>query len=281
MSPEQHRDLLLSIHDVGPKFEAAVDHLADRLTGLIGAPRFAMLVVPDHWGEAPLSGDPRFQAKLRRWADAGVEMFVHGWFHRDDTPHRGAAARLKAKHMTAGEGEFLGLGRAEALRRMQDGRRLIEDIIGRPTAGFVAPAWLYGQDARVALVEAGFPLAEDHWRVWNPIDDTTIARGPVITWASRSRPRIASSLLVARAARIGLGALPTVRIAVHPGDTTVPALLQSIDRTISTFAAKRIATSYADVARRSQQTTAGQPALSDAATLRVSQPPPSALNRSI
>jgi hypothetical protein len=27
---------------------------------------------------------------------------------------------------------------------MADGRKLIEDIIGREAAGFIAPAWLYG-----------------------------------------------------------------------------------------------------------------------------------------
>ncbi|HEU4959287.1 MAG TPA: polysaccharide deacetylase family protein [Sphingomonas sp.] len=234
MSPE--RRLLVSVHDVGPKFEAEVDALAGRLTGLLGRARFAMLVVPDHWGEAPLAADKRYQAKLRRWAEAGVEMFVHGWFHRDDSRHSGALARVKARHMTAGEGEFLGLERAEALRRMRDGRRLIEDATGRAVAGFVAPAWLYGDGARAALGEAGFALAEDHLRVWRPGDGAVLAKGPVITWASRSGPRIASSLLVAGVAR-QVWPWATVRIAVHPGDTRVPRLLDSIDRTIGAFAA--------------------------------------------
>ena len=30
--------------------------------------------------------------RLRDWADAGVEMFVHGWFHKDLSDHSGAAA---------------------------------------------------------------------------------------------------------------------------------------------------------------------------------------------
>ena len=38
----------------------------------------------------------------------------------DDSAHTGAAASLKAKHMTAGEGEFLGLSHAEALIRNAD-----------------------------------------------------------------------------------------------------------------------------------------------------------------
>ncbi len=80
------RLLLASIHDVGPKFEREVDVLAARLERLLGGPRFAMLVVPDHWDEAPLSAAPAYARRLRNWADAGVEMFVHGWCHRDAAP---------------------------------------------------------------------------------------------------------------------------------------------------------------------------------------------------
>ena len=38
--------LLASIHDVSPRFESEIDRLADRFETLLGAPRFAMLVVP-------------------------------------------------------------------------------------------------------------------------------------------------------------------------------------------------------------------------------------------
>jgi predicted deacetylase len=243
------RMLLASIHDVGPRFEAQVDQLADRLSRHLGGPRFAMLVVPDHWGEAPLREARAFQARLRDWADCGVEMFVHGWFHKDGSSHSGAAG-FKAKHMTAGEGEFLGLSRAEARRRMQDGRALIEDIIGRPTVGFIAPAWLYGLGAREALGDAGFAMAEDHMRVWRPSDGTVLARGPVVTWASRSRARIRSSLAFAALARTALRPLTTLRIAVHPGDTTVTSLLDSIDASLSTAAASRRVGRYADLLTR-------------------------------
>lgn len=226
--------LLASIHDVGPQFEPQVEQLVELLGRRLGGMRFAMLVVPDHWGCAPLREDRAFQAKLRAWSDAGVEMFVHGWFHRDAVQHRGTVG-FKARHMTAGEGEFLGLGEAGALRLMQDGRALIEDVIGRETAGFVAPAWLYGVGAKAALRHAGFALAEDHWKVWNPVSDEVLAIGPVITWASRSRVRAASSLAFAALARQVLPFTGTVRIAVHPGDVSKPALVASIDSTLRRF----------------------------------------------
>ncbi|MBU6267718.1 MAG: polysaccharide deacetylase family protein [Sphingomonadales bacterium] len=238
--------LLASIHDVGPRSEGQVDRLADLIGGILGGPRFAMLVVPDHWGEAPLAQAPAFRARLRGWAEQGVEMFVHGWYHRDVAEHTGLAA-LKARHMTASEGEFLGLSQDVAAQRMADGRALIEDAIGGPVAGFIAPAWLYGPGARAALADSGFALAEDHMRVWEPGSGRVLARGPVVTWASRTRGRQLSSRAVAAVARQVPGLGRVARVAVHPGDTTVPALMASIAATFRAYARVRPAGRYAEL----------------------------------
>lgn len=246
MNKPTPKRLLASIHDVHPGSLDAVERLAAQFERHLGGPRFAMLVVPDHWGANAVRGNDGFAARLREWADRGIEMFVHGWFHKDLAEHSGVAA-LKARHMTASEGEFLGLSAAEAARRMADGKALVEDIIGRPAAGFIAPAWLYGPGAMEALEASGFALAEDHMKVWRPASGAVVARGPVITWASRSGPRTASSLLAAALGRTFLGPLETVRIAVHPGDVTKPSIVASIDRTLAAFAKARAPGRYADL----------------------------------
>lgn len=238
--------LLVSIHDVGPRFAPEIDQLADRLAHSLGGFSFAMLVVPNHWHENPLRADSAFAGKLREWSANGVEMFVHGWFHRDEAMHSDLS-RFKARHLTAGEGEFLGLSATEAARRMADGNALLEDIIGRPTSGFVAPAWLYGPGALEALTTSGFAIAEDHLRVWSPRTGATLARGPVITWASRSRMRTASSLAFAAFARTALKPLKDVRIAVHPGDLAKASIMSSIDRTVHSFGATRRTSRYSDL----------------------------------
>lgn len=129
--------LLASIHDVGPAFDREVDALAELLGRKLGGPNFAMLVVPDHWGEIPLLPGTPFARRLRGWAEQGVEMLVHGWYHKDMARHAGLAG-FKARYLTAGEAEFLGLGRKEAALRMIAGRKLVEDITGKAAAGFVA-----------------------------------------------------------------------------------------------------------------------------------------------
>lgn len=239
------RRLLFSIHDVAPVFEAQVDRLAELAGPHVGR-RMAMLVVPHHWKSEALKAGTPFAARLRGWADEGIEMFLHGFTHRDDQVHDDPKAAFKARNMTAGEGEFLGLSKAEAARRLSDGRALVEDIIGRPVAGFIAPAWLYGDGAMAAIADAGFPLAEDHMKVWRPDDGRSLLKGPVITWASRTPARLRSSLWVAAGARM-LPMPATIRVATHPPDIDVPRLVDSIDRTLGALAKTRRPAAYADL----------------------------------
>jgi predicted deacetylase len=244
MSSPPRRLLLASIHDVSPRFEAAVDELVDMLSEHVG-PQLAMLVVPNHWGDAPIVPGSAFASRLRTWADQGMEMFLHGYYHRDDTRHIGTADRWRAQLMTAGEGEFLGLSRAVAAQRIAEGRDLVEDIIGRRVDGFVAPAWLYGKGAEEALREAAIPLAEDHFRVWSPASGRELASGPVITWASRTPMRLASSL--AAAAVLRHMPLKVLRIGVHPPDVRHPALMRSIKKTFGQAVRKRLPGRYSDL----------------------------------
>ena len=244
MSTGRPRLLLASIHDVSPRFESEVDRLLDLLAPHIGN-RLAMLVVPNHWGSAPIVPGSAFAGRLRRWADNGVEMFLHGYFHRDDSSHRGSSDRLRASLMTAGEGEFLGLSREAAASRIAEGRTLVEDVIGRQIDGFVAPAWLYGKGALEALGECRVPVAEDHLRVWSPATGRQLAWGPVITWASRTRARLASSLVAA--ALLRHAPITALRVGVHPPDINHHALVRSITRTLGRASSTRHIARYRDL----------------------------------
>ena len=238
------RLLLTSIHDVSPRFEGEVDRLTDLLRSHIGD-RIAMRVVPNHWGSAPIVPHSSFAGRLREWSNAGFDIFLHGFYHRDASRHDSLSSRLRGNLMTAGEGEFLGLSRSEAASRIAKGRKLLEDITGREIAGFIAPAWLYGEGALEALAEADIRLAEDHFRVWSPANDAQLARGPVITWASRTRPRLLSSLMAAAALR--RAPIKALRIGVHPPDVRHPVLVRSIQTTLSVASRTRTPARYGDL----------------------------------
>ena len=239
--------LLLAVHDVSPRFESGIDRLCDHLARYSHSERCALLVIPNYWGEAPIIAGSTFSTRLRRWAEAGAEIFVHGWYHRDSSEHASAVDRLKATRMTAGEGEFLGLSRAAARGFMQRGRALLEDITGTEVSGFVAPAWLYGSGAMMALEDCDFAIAEDHWKVWSPRNGAVLARSPALTWASRSPARTASSLLAAKLLSPVLRRARVARIGVHPGDVRVPAIMESIGASIAQLAGSHRSARYADL----------------------------------
>jgi hypothetical protein len=95
------------------------------------------------------------------------------------------------------------------------------------------------------LAEYGIPIAEDHMHVWSPSTGTRLARGPVITWASRTPLRLASSLVAAAALR---SAPPRVlRIGVHPPDCRHPALVRSIGKTFAKAVKSHPPRAYADL----------------------------------
>jgi predicted deacetylase len=244
MPPPSNRLLLVSIHDVSPRFESEIDSLLDILRPHVGD-RLAMLVVPNHWGDAPIRPGSAFATRLRTWASEGTEIFLHGYFHQDVATHRKVSDRVRGRFMTAGEGEFLGLSRDDAAARIAEGRALLENIIGRRVDGFVAPAWLYSSGAREALADCAMPIAEDHLRVWSPRTGKNLASGPVITWASRTSMRLASSLAAAAALR--RAPLKVLRVGVHPPDCRHPSLVRSIEYTLRAGASARRAGRYSEL----------------------------------
>lgn len=241
------RRLLASIHDVTPFHSDRLDRLVPVVERAVGPGRYALLVVPDFHRSGSLRDHPDFVKKLRAWSDAGCEIFLHGFTHLDESTHNSRTAQLKAERLTAGEGEFLGLSHDEAMHKLANGRLLLEDIIDRPVAGFIAPAWLYGAESLRAVADQGFALAEDHFRVWNPQTDTVLARGPVITYASRSTSRLISSILWSRIATVVLSRAKTVRFAVHPHDTDSPRLLHEIERALCALTGTHKPSAYSDL----------------------------------
>ena len=224
------RRILVSLHDVTPAHLPRLREIVAFLDRIGVGPRFAMLVVPDFWSRWPLRDHRAFRDWLRLQAARGVEIILHGYTHRDEARHHHPWRRWQARWLTAGEGEFLGLGLREAESRLKAGRTLLEEVLGNPVDGFVAPAWLYSPSSREALARADFAIAEGRWSVWSPRSGRTLVRGPVVAYAGRTRGRLIASMLWSRLAETLLAPCRVLRFAIHPHDFDHPPLKREIER---------------------------------------------------
>src|SRR5262249_34000451 len=144
------RTVCISVHDVAP----ATWPRCERLLGMLdacGASPVTLLVVPDYHRLGRIDGHPAFLRALERRLARGDEIALHGYHHLDDAaPPRGPLDWFARRALTQSEGEFAALAADEALARIARGVALMA-ALGWTVRGFVAPAWLLGRGARVAL----------------------------------------------------------------------------------------------------------------------------------
>ncbi len=226
--------LVVSIHDVAPPFMSEVRTLRESLVSW-GVAAVTLLAVPDHHQRAPLGRAPSTVAWLRERLAAGDEVALHGFHHLQQGPIRSGWDRLRARALTAGEGEMLALAPAAVPAFLARGRSLLAEHLGRQPAGFVAPAWLEPRGLDRILAAAGFGWHETS--LW--LEDLPVRRriaSPVLGWATRSRWREQAAVAWARAVapvadRLGRST-GIVRVALQPGDVHSPPVMASIERTV-------------------------------------------------
>lgn len=195
----------------------------------------ALLVVPDFHARAPLLDDPAFCERLRHLQSSGHEIYLHGYYHRArswseaSATHGDSSLASRARHafaqkvVSGGEAEFSDVSRDEALHRLDEGERVLQEA-GLVIRGFVAPAWSMPAWVLSLLGERGYSFTEDHMRVYDPASHRS-RPSVVLNYASRTPSRLLSSVAWCRIARPARTVLPA-RIAIHPADMRY-ALLRS------------------------------------------------------
>lgn len=217
------RSFIVSLHDVSPHTRPACETMLRDLAAW-GIDRTSLLVVPDHHKRGHFLADGDFCRWLAAAARAGHEIVLHGYYHRRERRAvESTRDRLITRVYTADEGEFYDLPRevaAELLgaaqRKLAEFREVYAPELPEPT-GFIAPAWLLGEEARAAVREAGFRYTTS----LRTIDD--LARGT--SHQSQSlvySPRNAWRRVVSLGWNATLFRLlrrnPIMRLGVHPPD---------------------------------------------------------------
>lgn len=220
--------LIVSLHDVSPLTRPACESILDDLAR-VGCRAVSLLVIPNHHGKAPIRDAPGFDSWVRDRVCCGDEAVLHGYYHlREKRAPAGWWASVVANHYTAGEGEFFDLTKAAATDLLSRGRADFEACGLKPT-GFIAPAWLLGEDARRAVEAAGFAYTT-RLRMVEPLGEPPLKPVPSqsLVWSTRAAWRRLLSLGWNRLLFHSLAKNPVLRIGLHPPDWSYPAIRQQI-----------------------------------------------------
>ena len=125
-------------------------------------------------------------------------------------------AKIVTRIYTADEGEFFDLGYDEALRLIQNAREDFETHGFHPT-GFIAPAWLLGEEAERAVIDAGMSYTTTLRTVRDFGGNRTIPSQSLV-YSVRSGWRRLSSLAWNRSLFRRLTTNPLLRLGIHPPD---------------------------------------------------------------
>lgn len=215
MNGAREKSLAVSIHDVSPWTRPSVEAMLADLSA-VGVTATSLLVVPDHHRRGSIVGHPDFLDWLRRLQSDGHEIVLHGFFHRRESGSSGLMQHLVTEHYTAGEGEFYDLGYKDARERMEDGREMLTGA-GLDVPGFVAPAWLLGDEAEQAARNLGFAYTTLLGGVLD-LRSGEWTRSQSLVYSVRNAWRRQVSLAWNAFLAMRLRKNPLMRLGLHPPD---------------------------------------------------------------
>jgi len=238
------RSLIVSLHDVSPLTRTACQEILDDLAES-GVRSVSLLVIPDHHGKAPVRGDKSFSAWAGERVRGGDEAVLHGYLHLRSQPGHSESwsSRFVTNHYTAGEGEFFDIREAVAGELLRRGK---DDLAtcGLNPCGFIAPAWLLGDEALRAVRTCGFSYTTRLGTIMPLADGAAPHASQSLVWSTRAAWRRMVSLGWNRLLFRTLTANPVLRIGLHPPDWRYPAVKRQILGLIRAALAGRQAITY-------------------------------------
>src|SRR5881396_3948090 len=145
--------MVVSLHDVAPSNQEVANTIVSELARR-GVSVCSLLAVPDYHHQGLFTRNQQFVTWLRGLEADGHEIVIHGYFH-ERPPHteESLCDKLWTRFYTRNEGEFYDLSYEEALRRITTARDEFR-AQGLKPRGFIAPAWLLGDEAERAACDA-------------------------------------------------------------------------------------------------------------------------------
>ncbi len=222
--------LVVSIHDVCSRTQDAFCRWRELLSAW-GASKRSLAVIPRYEGDQPLTADATLTALLREELQAGSEILLHGFLHKENTPSLHGWSRWRDRLTTRGCAEFAHMGGDEAREVISAGREELQSLLSCPIRGFTPPGWWISRAARDALAELGFFFCTRTFDILDLRQDHAI-RSPAILGLPHRGPF--SALLHCYGFRVipVLQRRRLIRLALHPYDLDNPRFLRDAERLV-------------------------------------------------
>ena len=254
-APSRRPALLVSLHDVSP---LTIDDSRRMLDMAIecGVPIAALtlLVIPRHEDRAPLDEHEETLDWLRRLAEQGATLCLHGHTHVMSGRPRGPWQWAWARGFAQGQAELYVVGAAECRQRLEAARLVLRRAgLEHHVEGFVPPAWLLSAGARAVVQEVGFAFHEGLGGLH--VGPQRLARR-LVGFGSLGPVERRATALHARLQTLRPPA--DTRLAIHPVDMRRPDSRETVRRTMVRLLARLTPMSYHAFLRSRSQATAWQ-----------------------
>src|ERR671931_1505931 len=218
--------VVVSLHDVAPCTQQITSTIISEL-GAHGVRVCSILVVPDYHHEGPVAKHREFVTWLRTLEADGHEIVIHGYFHeRPPQTEETLRDKFMTRFYTQNEGEFYDLSYDEALRRITTARDEFR-ALGLKPRGFIAPAWLLGNEAEQAVRDAELEYTTRLRSVCDLRSDSTFPARTLVYSVHNNWRRTLSRSWNAALFRL-MKTKPPLRISIHPPDYSQPIIWKQI-----------------------------------------------------
>src|SRR6266581_8815847 len=236
--------VVVSVHDVAPCTQQITSTIISELSAH-GVRVCSVLVVPDYHHEGLFARHREFVTWLRMLEADGHEVVIHGYFH-ERSPQTRETLRDKfvTRFYTQKEGEFYDLSYEEALRRITTARDEFR-AHGLKPRGFIAPAWLLGNEAERAVCDAQMEYTTRLRSVCD-LRSGNVFPARTLVYSVHSAWRRALSRSWNAALFRLLKTKTLLRISIHPCDFSQRAIWTQILEFIAATKSARTATTYQD-----------------------------------
>src|SRR6266436_6623238 len=236
--------LVVSLHDVAPPTQQITAAIVSEL-GRHGVRVCSILVVPDYHHQGFFTRHREFVTWLRGLEADGHEIVIHGYFHeRPPLKRESLHDKLLTRFYTRNEGEFYDLSYEEALRRITTARDEFR-AQGLKPRGFIAPAWLLGNEAERAVRDAQLEYTTRLRSVCDLRSESIFPARTLVYSVHNGWRRGLSRSWNAALFRL-LKNNPLLRISIHPADYSQPTIWKQILGFIAATRSVRTATTYQD-----------------------------------